>query len=83
MEFKQVLSQVNFYMKQHHARYSFILTDRELVAIRRLDRNGNLELSASIPCTTKGTASQPRLTVLLGLWYLGMLAANDQGWFLQ
>ena len=83
MEFKQVLSQVNFYMKQHHARYSFILTDRELVAIRRLDRNGNLELSASIPWTTQGTASQPRLTVLLGLWYLGMLAANDQGWFLQ
>lgn len=83
MEFKQVLSQVNFYMKQHHARYSFILTDRELVAIRRLDRNGNLELSASIPWTTKGTASQPRLTVSLGLWYLGMLAANDQGWFLQ
>lgn len=70
-------------MKQHHARYSFILTDCELVAIQRLDRNGNLELLASIPWTTKGTASQPRLTVLLGLRYLGMLAANDQGWFLQ
>lgn len=36
----QVLSQVNFYMKQHHARYGFVLTDLELVAIRRLDRNG-------------------------------------------
>ncbi|KAL1845564.1 hypothetical protein Plec18170_009699 [Paecilomyces lecythidis] len=83
MEFKQVLSQVNFYMRQHHARYGFILTDAELVAVRRLDRNGNLELSASIPWTTTGTASQPRLTVLLGLWYLGMLAANDQDWFLQ
>ncbi|KAF4199010.1 hypothetical protein CNMCM8694_006763 [Aspergillus lentulus] len=83
MEFKQVLSQVNFYMKQHNTRYGFILTDCELVAVRRLDRNGNLELSASIPWTAKGSASQPQLTVLLGLWYLGMLAASDQGWSLQ
>lgn len=82
-EFKQVLSQINFYMLQHHARYGFILTDAELVAVRRLDRNGNLELSASIPWTTTGTAAQPRLTVLLGIWYLGMLASNNQDWFLQ
>ena len=82
MEFKQVLSQVNFYMKQHHARYGFIITDRELVAIRRLDMNGNLDLSASIPWTSKGTAQNPQLTVSLGLWYLGMLAANDQEWSL-
>ncbi|KAJ9226839.1 hypothetical protein DTO027B5_2055 [Paecilomyces variotii] len=82
-EFKQVLSQVNFYMKQHHARYSFILTDAELVAIRRLDRNGNLELSPSIPWTTKGTDEGPQLTVLLGLWYLGILASRDQDWFLD
>ncbi|KAL3472468.1 hypothetical protein BJX99DRAFT_235404 [Aspergillus californicus] len=82
-EFKQVLSEVNFYMKQHHARYGFILTDCELVAIRRLDGNGNLELSGSIPWTEGGTASQPRLTVLLGMWYLGMLAANNQDWDLQ
>ncbi|KAE8151286.1 hypothetical protein BDV25DRAFT_128890 [Aspergillus avenaceus] len=83
LEFKQVLSQVNFYMMQHHARYGFIITDRELVAVRRLDRNGNLELSASISWTMKGTASQPRLTVLLAIWYLGMLTANNQGWYLQ
>lgn len=82
MEFKQALSQVNFYMKQHHARYGFIITDRELVAIRRLDMNGNLDLSASIPWTSKGTAQNPQLTVSLGLWYLGMLAANDQEWSL-
>ncbi|PGH33761.1 hypothetical protein GX50_03418 [[Emmonsia] crescens] len=82
-EFKQVLSQVNFYMKQHHARYSFILTDRELVAVRRLDRNGNLQLSDSIPWTARGTASQPQLTVLLGLWYLSMLASRDQDAYLE
>lgn len=81
-EFKQALSQVNHYMKQHRARYGFILSDRELVAIRRLDGRGNLELSASIPWNESGTITQPRLTVLLGLWYLNILAANDQGWSL-
>lgn len=79
-EFYQVLSQVNFYMRQNGARYGFVLTDRELVAVRRLDSNGHLELSESIPWTASGTSDQPRLTVLLGLWYLGMLAANDQYW---
>ncbi|KAE8353788.1 hypothetical protein BDV28DRAFT_99781 [Aspergillus coremiiformis] len=83
MEFNQVLSQINFYMKQHHARYGFVITDRELVAIRRLDRNGNLELSASIPWPASGTASQPTLTMLLAIWYLGMLAADDQDWYLD
>jgi len=82
-EFKQVLSQVNFYMKQHHTRYSFILTDREFVAVRRLDRDGNLELSDSIPWNATGTDASPCLTVLLGLWYLGMLAAHGQDWVLD
>ena len=45
-EFCQVLSHINHYMKQHGFRYSFILTDNELVMIRRLDGNGNLELLA-------------------------------------
>jgi hypothetical protein len=85
-EFKQALSQVNFYMKQHHARYGYILTDRELVAIRRRDRDGNLDLSLSIPWSRQGTAQLPALTVLLALWYLGMLAATNgglTGWYLQ
>lgn len=77
--YKQVLAQVNYYMKQHQTRYGFILTDRELVAIRRLDYEGNLELAAPIPFATRGTVQQPQLTVLLALWYLGMLAAQDQG----
>ena len=55
VEFKQVLSEVNFYMMQHHTRYSFILTDREFVTVRRLDRNGSLELSDSIAWTATGT----------------------------
>ncbi|KAJ9259421.1 hypothetical protein DTO207G8_984 [Paecilomyces variotii] len=78
-EFRQALSQVNWYMKQHNSRYGFILTNQELVVIRRLDNHGNLELAPPIPFTAGGTVAQPRMTVLLALWYLGMLAAQDQG----
>jgi hypothetical protein len=82
-EFKQVLSEVNWHMIQHSARYGLVLTDCELVAIRRLDKKGNLELSDSIPWTTQGTADAPKLTVLLALWYLGMLAADNDRWRLD
>ncbi|KAE8133851.1 hypothetical protein BDV38DRAFT_257236 [Aspergillus pseudotamarii] len=81
-QFKQALAQVNYYMKQHETHFGFILTDRELVAIRRLDRNGRLELSDSVSWITKGSECQPRLTVLLALWYLGMLASDNLQWHL-
>lgn len=79
-QFRQALSQVNWYMKRHRTQYGFILTDRELVAIRSLDDDGNLEPSDSVPWDTVGTEDQPRLTVLLALWYLGMLASDNQQW---
>ncbi|OJD27503.1 hypothetical protein ACJ73_01116 [Blastomyces percursus] len=85
-EYRQVLSQVNYYMKQHGSRHGFVLANNELVAIRRLDNDGNLELSAPISWESRGTAAQPRLTMMLALWYLGMLAAQDQGqdrWYLS
>lgn len=78
-EYRQALAQVNFYMKQHQTQYGYILTDKELVAIRRLDFNGNLELSAPVPWAQGGTVTTPRLTILLALWYLGMLASEDGG----
>ncbi|CAI7641476.1 unnamed protein product [Penicillium manginii] len=53
-EFRQALSQINWYMTQHESRYSFILTDEALVAVRRLDFKGNLELSEPIPWATSG-----------------------------
>lgn len=75
----QALSQVNSYMKQHRSRYGYLLTDQELVVFRRMDSNGHLELARPIPVTLNGTAERPQLTVLLALWYLGMLAAQDEG----
>lgn len=79
-EYRQVLSQVNFYMKQHKARYSFIITDQEFVAVQRINDNGHLLVSEPISWETQGTAQQPRLTLLLAWWYLCMLAADEQQW---
>lgn len=59
-EFHQVLSQVNWYMKQHHARYGVIVTDEQLVAIQRLDYNGRLLLSEAIPITRQGGTASSR-----------------------
>ena len=79
LEFRQALSQVNFYMNQHHTRYGFIVTDRELVAIKKMNNNGHLLLSRPILIAQQGNVHQPRLTSLLALWYLGMLASVNAG----
>lgn len=76
-EYIQVLSQVNFYMRQHNARYGFVLTDTELVPIKRLNANGDLLVAQPIPWEARG---HERLTILLGLWYLAMLSAADNDW---
>jgi hypothetical protein len=79
-EYFQVLSQLNFYLKQHKAQHGFVLTDAELVPVKRLDENGHLAIASSIPWATGGPGN---LTVLLGIWYLGMLAAEDNNWALN
>ncbi|ODM15764.1 hypothetical protein SI65_08998 [Aspergillus cristatus] len=76
----QVLAQVNFYMMQHGARHGAILTDKEFVAVKRLDANGRIAVSESILWSGGG---EGRLSVLMGLWYLGMLSAEDENWALQ
>lgn len=83
-EYRQPLSQVNFYMNQHTARYGFLLTNTELVVFQRLDANGNLQLAASIPYNAGGAPGYPQMTVLFALFCLGMMAAQDgngpNGW---
>lgn len=75
----QVLGDLSVYIKQHHMRYGFVLTDGEMVAIRRVDDNGNLELSNPVKWKPDGQPGKPQLTILLALWYFGMLAAHDEG----
>lgn len=79
-EYKQVLAQVNFYMRQHNAWYGYILTDTELVAVKHLEGNDCLAISTVVPWTRGGVGE---LLVLLALWYLGMLAAEDMSWILN
>ncbi|PYI10981.1 hypothetical protein BO78DRAFT_393498 [Aspergillus sclerotiicarbonarius CBS 121057] len=76
-EYNQVLSQVNFYMKQHETRYGYVCSDTEFV--KRLDGNGRLAIATPIPWTSGGVG-QP--SVLLALWYLGVLVAEDNNWAL-
>ncbi|PYI35161.1 hypothetical protein BP00DRAFT_484208 [Aspergillus indologenus CBS 114.80] len=79
-EYRQVLAQVNIYMEQHNTRHGSILSNAELVAVKRLDDNGRLAVATSIPWSSGGVG---RLSVLLGLWYLGMLAAENNTWSLH
>ncbi|KAJ5697248.1 hypothetical protein N7488_010932 [Penicillium malachiteum] len=78
--YNQTLAELNFYMDGHGARHGFVLTDAELVIVKRLDRNGRLAVSAPIPWTVGGDG---QLSVRLGLWYLGMLAAEEDNWALE
>ncbi|KAK3191484.1 hypothetical protein K4F52_002299 [Lecanicillium sp. MT-2017a] len=81
-DFRKVIAQINFYMEQHNTRYGFILTDLELVAVKRIGK-GHVAISKSIPWTAgEAMAGETAegMTVLLGLWYLGMLASQENGY---
>ncbi|KAJ5688560.1 hypothetical protein N7462_002952 [Penicillium macrosclerotiorum] len=73
------LSRVNLYMQLYGSKYGFILTDKEFVAIKRLDNMGNLAVSEPIHWIDGGN---DRPSIILGLWYLGMLAA-EKNWRLE
>ncbi|KAK2831930.1 hypothetical protein FQN49_007029 [Arthroderma sp. PD_2] len=79
MDYRYILSRLNYYMRLHKAQYGFLATEEELFAARRLDDEGSLELSPSIYWETEGSTESPRLTLMLALWYLGMLASQEQG----
>ncbi|GAD92930.1 predicted protein [Paecilomyces variotii No. 5] len=76
------LATLNWYMRHRAARYGFMLTDKELMAVRRME-TGDLQLSASILWRTWATSENPELTMFLGLWYLGILASYDNRWNMQ
>ena len=67
-------------MSQHNARHGLVSTNVELVAVKRLDKNGQLAVSRSIPW---GAGGHGELTVLMALWYNGMLAREEANWALQ
>ncbi|KAA8914064.1 hypothetical protein FN846DRAFT_927751 [Sphaerosporella brunnea] len=79
VEYRQVLSQVAFYMRRHGCRWGYVLTDREFVAIARDEARGvgALMVSEAVQWDSHG---QP-WGIALALWYLhAMAAADDEQW---
>ena len=78
-EFRQAISQVRRYMNDNRSRYGFIITNQECVAFRRDNNSCQFFVSLPVPWGAQGDQNNPRLTPLLAMWYLAMLAANDAG----
>ncbi|PWY77287.1 hypothetical protein BO94DRAFT_626886 [Aspergillus sclerotioniger CBS 115572] len=72
--YKEGLARLNYYMREHKARYGCILTEAEIVAVRRLEEDGHLAVSDAVDRSAHGEGV---LTVCLVLWYMGMLAARS------
>ncbi|KAL3469733.1 hypothetical protein BJX99DRAFT_264922 [Aspergillus californicus] len=76
--YKRYLAHLNYYMSTSGSRYGFILTNRELVVVRRcVGGITSLEVADPVEWYMGGTEDRPALTILLALWYIGMLAAKD------
>lgn len=75
MEYRQVLSQVHFYMNRAGCRWGYIVTDREFVALKRGERFGELLVADAVPVE----GGKPGWNVAFAAWYLHMMAADDGG----
>lgn len=53
-EYKQVLPQMNFYIGQHNARYEFVLSGVEHIAIKRHNWNGHLAVTTPVLWRKRG-----------------------------
>jgi hypothetical protein len=80
-EYRQVLSQIQFYMHLFNTKYGGILTEKEMVIVRRTNRIGALEVSQSISYHSHGafTLQQGENTVPLVLWRM----ATCEDWFME
>ncbi|KAH8800811.1 hypothetical protein F5884DRAFT_808897 [Xylogone sp. PMI_703] len=90
VEYLQGLSRLYWYMRERACRYGFIITEFELVVVRNgvedIPHFGYLEIQ-TIQLSTSTSSSdgedlnnydrRPKMTALLALWYLHMLAKDD------
>jgi hypothetical protein len=77
-EFRQVLSQVHYYMNVHGTRYGYVLTDREFVAIKRVgEQFGDIMISKAVRWRGGGCGG---MSLALASWFLHKLAAEETGW---
>ncbi|KAI9367696.1 hypothetical protein BJX61DRAFT_547243 [Aspergillus egyptiacus] len=80
-EFQFLLRRLMRLMRRSGAAFGFVLTEQEMVAARwgKGGGAGELEISEPMRWSCGGTVEDPKMTVLLGLWYLAMLAARESG----
>lgn len=82
---QRVMNQIHDYMDMHHNRFGYILTERELIMLRRRNDNerwGQLDFSPSIPVS----APEGQLNALMVLWYFHVkygVFNQDEGYRLQ
>ena len=78
IDYLRELSLLHRYMREHSCRYGFIMTEIELVCVRAgtelVPHYGLLELAPPIQLKTHGAGE---MTAGLALWYLHMLAKNQ------
>jgi hypothetical protein len=82
-EYRQALSQVHYYMVRHACRWGYIMTDREFVAIERVDgRPGVLKVADAV--AWKRDDGNNGLGLPLALWFLHAMASDsDDAWCLR
>lgn len=77
-KYQSMMGEIGAHMRANRTRYGFFISDNTFVAIRKVAK-GEFQVSDPISWETYGTDEEPRMTVLMAMWYLGMLAANETG----
>ena len=86
-EAKKVLSQIHGYMDRHEARYGYIVTDKELIFLRRREgRWGQLDIAPPVKHNVWPNPSKGILNSKYVLFYFHWVVAQDDsanGWRLR
>jgi hypothetical protein len=87
VEARKILTQVHGYMDMHEARYGYIVSDEELIFLRRRPGKwGQLDISPAIRHNVKPDRPSGTMNSLYVLFYLHWKVANDdgpEGWRLE
>ncbi|KAA8912587.1 hypothetical protein FN846DRAFT_903465 [Sphaerosporella brunnea] len=75
LEYRQVLSQLNYYMNRDNCRWGYVVTDREFVALQRGPEFGALKVAEAV----RLEGGDRDWGVALAAWHLHMMAALDGG----
>jgi len=76
--FRQVLAQINYYMRRRQCRFAMVLSERELVAVKRIQGyKGALRVSEPFPIMTNKNIQDSRvMSADMALFGLALLAGQ-------